>query len=434
MISGNSPTIGPPSDCEGPGVALEHALEQGDQDARDDDDQGDRPRVAAELLEHPARGGERDPEAHRAPLLDQLQEGLLHVIGARPREQLLGRGGVEDVAVAHQQQLLAVHRLIHHVAGDEQRLAPRGQARELLPELGAEDRVEADRGLVENEDVGFAEQGRAQRDPGLLAAGEVDRRAIRVLAQPDRPDHLLDSARRCIDDAGEVGEVLADAEIRVDRRRLGDVGDPGAEVGRAGGLAEHRDRARLDDLDADDRADQRRLAGAAGPEQPGDRAAGDFERDAGEDELAAAPHGQLLDDDRGPLAHGLDTIARERGRRVPRLDRRMTVVVKLGSSIVADEDGEVRDAVLDSVCAQVAELHHAGEDVAMVTSGAIALGWRLMELAQRPRADRRAAGGLGGRPGERSSAPTSRGSPSTRRPCGPGAADLRTTSRCACTT
>jgi glutamate 5-kinase len=63
----------------------------------------------------------------------------------------------------------------------------------------------------------------------------------------------------------------------------------------------------------------------------------------------------------------------------------MTVVVKLGSSIVADEAGEVRASVLDSVCGQVADLHHAGEDVAMVTSGAIALGWRLMELKQRPR-------------------------------------------------
>jgi glutamate 5-kinase len=63
----------------------------------------------------------------------------------------------------------------------------------------------------------------------------------------------------------------------------------------------------------------------------------------------------------------------------------MTVVVKLGSSIVADEGGEVRARVLDSVCGQVAELHHAGEDVAMVTSGAIALGWRLMQLPQRPR-------------------------------------------------
>jgi len=57
----------------------------------------------------------------------------------------------------------------------------------------------------------------------------------------------------------------------------------------------------------------------------------------------------------------------------------MTVVVKLGSSIVADERGEVRGDVLDGVCAQVAELHHGGEDVAMVTSGAIALGWRLMQ-------------------------------------------------------
>lgn len=63
----------------------------------------------------------------------------------------------------------------------------------------------------------------------------------------------------------------------------------------------------------------------------------------------------------------------------------MTVVVKLGSSIVADERGEVRAGVLDNVCRQVAELHRGGEDVAMVTSGAIALGWRLMELSERPR-------------------------------------------------
>ena len=63
----------------------------------------------------------------------------------------------------------------------------------------------------------------------------------------------------------------------------------------------------------------------------------------------------------------------------------MTVVVKLGSSIVADERGVVRADVLDSVCGQVGELHHRGENVAMVTSGAIALGMRLMEMARRPR-------------------------------------------------
>jgi glutamate 5-kinase len=62
----------------------------------------------------------------------------------------------------------------------------------------------------------------------------------------------------------------------------------------------------------------------------------------------------------------------------------MTVVAKLGSSIVAEDDGTLRSVVLDSVCAQVAELHHGGENVVLVTSGAIARGMRLLELDRRP--------------------------------------------------
>jgi len=64
----------------------------------------------------------------------------------------------------------------------------------------------------------------------------------------------------------------------------------------------------------------------------------------------------------------------------------MTLVVKLGSSIVAADDGELRTDVLDSVCAQVARLEQDGERVVMVTSGAIARGMRLLELPARPRA------------------------------------------------
>ena len=64
----------------------------------------------------------------------------------------------------------------------------------------------------------------------------------------------------------------------------------------------------------------------------------------------------------------------------------MTVVAKLGSSIVAGEEGALRSDVLDSVCAQVAELHAGGENVVMVTSGAIARGMRMMELPARPSA------------------------------------------------
>jgi glutamate 5-kinase len=62
----------------------------------------------------------------------------------------------------------------------------------------------------------------------------------------------------------------------------------------------------------------------------------------------------------------------------------MTVVVKLGSSIVAADDGELRADVLDGVCGQVAALESDGERVVMVTSGAIARGIRLMELTSRP--------------------------------------------------
>jgi glutamate 5-kinase len=75
----------------------------------------------------------------------------------------------------------------------------------------------------------------------------------------------------------------------------------------------------------------------------------------------------------------------------------MTVVVKLGSSIVAADDGSLRTDVLDSVCRQVAELEQGGERVVLVTSGAIARGMRLLELKRRPTAmeDMQAASAVG---------------------------------------
>ncbi len=64
----------------------------------------------------------------------------------------------------------------------------------------------------------------------------------------------------------------------------------------------------------------------------------------------------------------------------------MTVIAKLGSSIVADDEGSLRAEVLDGICSQVAELHRDGQQVVLVTSGAIARGRSIMELSQRPRA------------------------------------------------
>ncbi len=63
-----------------------------------------------------------------------------------------------------------------------------------------------------------------------------------------------------------------------------------------------------------------------------------------------------------------------------------TTVIKLGSSIVAGDAGDVREDVLRAVCAEVARLHERGDAVVIVTSGAIARGMRVLELPLRPRA------------------------------------------------
>ncbi|MEJ7893504.1 MAG: glutamate 5-kinase [Solirubrobacteraceae bacterium] len=63
-----------------------------------------------------------------------------------------------------------------------------------------------------------------------------------------------------------------------------------------------------------------------------------------------------------------------------------TVVVKLGSSVVAEDSGELRLDVLARLCAEVAELHAAPSAVVVVTSGAIARGMHLLELPMRPTA------------------------------------------------
>jgi glutamate 5-kinase len=61
-------------------------------------------------------------------------------------------------------------------------------------------------------------------------------------------------------------------------------------------------------------------------------------------------------------------------------------VIKLGSSIVAEDDGELRGEVLARICDAVAALHAAGEEVVIVSSGAIARGMRVLGLSERPAA------------------------------------------------
>jgi glutamate 5-kinase len=61
-------------------------------------------------------------------------------------------------------------------------------------------------------------------------------------------------------------------------------------------------------------------------------------------------------------------------------------VIKLGSTLVADDRGDVREPVLREICRQVAELRAEGHSPVLVTSGAIARGMRMMGMPVRPTA------------------------------------------------
>jgi glutamate 5-kinase len=63
----------------------------------------------------------------------------------------------------------------------------------------------------------------------------------------------------------------------------------------------------------------------------------------------------------------------------------MTIVIKLGSSLVVDEELNARTDVLDARAREIAALRAAGEQVCVVSSGAIALGLPLLGLRRRPR-------------------------------------------------
>ena len=59
-----------------------------------------------------------------------------------------------------------------------------------------------------------------------------------------------------------------------------------------------------------------------------------------------------------------------------------TVVVKVGTSSITDAGGFVLDASITKLCSEVAALRAGGDQVIVVTSGAIAAGLRVLDLAR----------------------------------------------------
>src|SRR4051794_2282954 len=89
-------------------------------------------------------------------------------------------------------------RLVHVVGGEEDGLAEVAQTGDRIPGVAAGGGVEAGGRLVEEEQLGVADQGHADVETALLATREAARAGIGLAAQADQLDHLVDRPRRAV--------------------------------------------------------------------------------------------------------------------------------------------------------------------------------------------------------------------------------------------
>lgn len=76
--------------------------------------------------------------------------------------------------------------------------------------------------------------------------------------------------------------------------------------------------------------------------------------------------------------------ASESKARIERLRRARRVVIKVGSALLVDETtGRIHESWLESLAADIARMRARGQEVAVVSSGAIAVGRRLLGLIDR---------------------------------------------------
>lgn len=61
------------------------------------------------------------------------------------------------------------------------------------------------------------------------------------------------------------------------------------------------------------------------------------------------------------------------------------LVIKIGSALLADDDGNLHTKWIDALVGDAAELQRSGTEIIIVSSGAIAVGRRILGLARGPR-------------------------------------------------
>ena len=201
---------------------------------------------------------------------------------ADARGQLLERRLDDELAAVDDQHLVdGLRDLCEHVARDEHGPLPGGERAQEVAQPAHAFRVEPVCRLVEDQQLGVAEQRGGEPEP--LAHAErvpLDAAASRRV-ELDQPQHLLDPRVAADPTArAERAQVVAARAARVEVGRLEHRADPQrGPLERRVGLAEDERAAARRRREPEQHPQRRRLAGAVRAEEAGDRARLERERE-----------------------------------------------------------------------------------------------------------------------------------------------------------
>src|SRR5437764_1133657 len=179
--------------------------------------------------------------------LDQLSRGAAvgDAVVGRPRAELARGPNREDAPVLDDRDAVGeLLRLVEVVGGQQDRLAPLAQLAHRLPRVAPRLRVEAGRGLVEEDQLGIADERQREVEPPQLPARELAAAHVGLTREAGEREHLLDVARTGVE-ARPVAQRLARGDVSVDAARLQHDADALAQGAAAprGVFAEHADLA-----------------------------------------------------------------------------------------------------------------------------------------------------------------------------------------------
>ena len=207
------------------------------------------------------------------------------------REQVLDRAGHLHLAPGQHDQVGGDPlELRQHVRGEHDRdVVLAGRLDDRGHEVVPRDRVERGQRLVEHQQARPAGQRDRERELRLLPAGELADLLPGRDAEPFQPVVGPALVPAPVQAAGHPQHV-GDRQVPVERRVLGDEGDPLERVGRARGHAAEHGHAALGGLgQADRHGEQGGLAGPVRADEGDDMAAGNVEGAVAQRPGAAVP-------------------------------------------------------------------------------------------------------------------------------------------------